>query len=290
MCDIRSNSSNNSHSLLYVEEKENNAFLTFLYKNKFGGIFQKLAISKPVTDCLGKFYDSKLSKKLIPTFIQKNEINMEEYKGKEYASFNDFFTREKKNIEFSKRGKDFCAPCDGYLSAYKITPKKTFQVKGITYTLEGLLNNHALAKEYEEGLMFIFRLSPKNYHRYHYFDEGEFIFRKKINGVYHTVREVALKEKQVYIENQREYTVLKTKNFDQVLFMEVGALAVGKILNHEKKTFQRGEEKGMFLFGGSTIIVLFKKGILKEEEKLLKNSLDDYEAVVQCGCIVGERK
>ena len=138
--------------------------------------------------------------------------------------------------------------------------------------------------------MYIFRLTPTDYHRYHYFDEGTFLIKKIIPGVFHTVRPVALEKRKVFIENQREYTVLKTKNFKDVLVMEVGALGVGKIKNHEKSKFKRGEEKGMFLFGGSTVIVLFQKDILKRDEKLLKFSQENLEAIVKCGCIVGERK
>lgn len=290
MRDLRTSRTFVTHPLLFVDEKEDNAFLTFLYQKKLGGLFQKVAISKSVTTLMGKFYDSKVSTKLIESFIQKNKIKMEEYKEKKYTSFNDFFTREKKEIHFSERKKDFCSPCDGYLSAYKIEKKKTFTIKGISYTLEELLQNQALSNQFAGGFCYIFRLSPKNYHRYHYFDDGVFLMKKKIAGVYHTVRSVALEKKQVYIENQREYEVLSTNNFGSVIYMEVGALAVGKIKNHEKKKFQRGEEKGMFLFGGSTIVILFSKGILKEDEKLLKNSLEGLEAVVQCGCIVGERK
>ena len=62
----------------------------------------------------------------------------------------------------------------------------------------------------------------------------------------------------IYKENTREYCLLKTKAFGTLLMMEVGALLVGKIENREtgRASVKRGEEKGNFAFGGSTIIVV----------------------------------
>ena len=136
----------------------------------------------------------------------------------------------------------------------------------------------------------MFRLIPSNYHRYHYFDNGKLISQKQIDGRYHTVREVALKRKRVYLENTREYALLQTKNFQKVAYMEVGALGVGRIVNHKQTSFERGDEKGYFAFGGSTIILLFKKGVLKEPTMLLEKSMQNQEAVVKCGERIGERK
>ena len=290
MCDLRDNSSCSSDTLLYVKEYQENRFLSFLYENYLGQKLLPLITSKSLTTLMGKFYDSKISRKIIPSFIKKNQMNMKPYKEKEYTSFNDFFTREKKKIDFSNYSSDFCSPCDAYLSAYRINFQSKFNIKGLEYSLEDLILNHGLAKEYHEGLLYVFRLIPTHYHRYHYFDDGNFLFAKKINGAFHTVRDVALKKTHVYLENTREYSFLETKNFKDVLCIEVGALGVGKIFNHYQKTFKRGEEKGMFFFGGSTLILCFRKGILKEPIKLLEKSLNGEEAVVKCGQKIGELK
>lgn len=290
MRDLRTRDSDFVNSLSFVEEKNKNAALSFLYQNAIGRLFLRIAISPFVTKTMGRFYDSKYSKKTISKFILKNEIPMDQFKEKDYTSFNDFFTREKKDITFSKKNDSFCSPCDGYLSAFEVEENSKFTIKGIAYSLEELLQSFSLAKMFQGGVMYIFRLTPKNYHRYHYFDDGVFLMRKKISGVFHTVREVALLKRKVFMENQREYALLKTKHFDEVIYMEVGALGVGKIKNHEQKDFKRGEEKGMFLFGGSTVIVLFKKDILKRDHKLLQFSKENLEAVTECGKVVGERK
>lgn len=289
MRDLRPIDSHFVSSFCYVEEPLENPLLLFLYHNKIGQLVQKIMISHRISLLMGKFYESKFSKLIIKNFIKKNSINMEDYIKKEYTSFNDFFTRKKKNINFSSKTKDFCSPCDGFLSAYAINKDSKFLVKGITYSLESLLKSPSLSKKYEHGYCYIFRLMPNHYHRYHYFDDGVFLLRKKIPGIFHTVRPVALKKKEVFIENTREYALLSTKHFKDIIFMEVGALGVGKIVNHQKSSFKKGEEKGLFMFGGSTVIILFEKNTIKEDVKLLENSKKGLEAVVQCGCIVGER-
>ena len=63
--------------------------------------------------------------------------------------------------------------------------------------------------------------------------------------------------------------------------MEVGALLVGKISNHKQSTVvTRGEEKGFFEYGGSTIVVLTQKGLVTPRSDLLTNSKNGYETKV----------
>ena len=101
----------------------------------------------------------------------------------------------------------------------------------------------------------ILRLTVDDYHRYCYFDDGIKSENHRIEGVYHTVNPIANDHVKIYKENTREYTLMKTKHFGDALQMEVGALMVGKIVNHDGAgSMRRGIEKGYFQFGGSTSI------------------------------------
>ena len=98
---------------------------------------------------------------------------------------------------------------------------------------------------------------------------------------YHTVNPIANDYLPIYKENTREYTVIHSKEFGDVLQMEVGALLVGKISNHKQSTVvTRGEEKGFFEYGGSTIVVLTQKGRVTPRSDLLTNSKNGYETKV----------
>ena len=82
----------------------------------------------------------------------------------------------------------------------------------------------------------------------------------KIPGVYHTVRPVALEALPVFLENTREYCLLRTRHFKTIVQMEVGAMLVGRICNPPSaRQVRRGQEKGFFQYGGSTIILLVQK-------------------------------
>lgn len=132
------------------------------------------------------------------------------------------------------------------------------------------------------------RLCVDDYHRYCYIDDGtkeENIF---IPGVLHTVNPIALENYKIYSQNQREYTIMHTKNFGDVIQIEVGAMMVGKIVNYDGKTdIKRGEEKGKFLYGGSTIILLLNQNI-KIDDDIIKNTQDGAETIVKMGEKIGE--
>ena len=64
---------------------------------------------------------------------------------------------------------------------------------------------------------------------------------------------------------------------------------VGKIKNKDIKEFKRGDEKGYFCFGGSTIILLLKENIIELDKDILENSLKNIETKVKLGEKVGRR-
>lgn len=275
----------------FFEEKEQLS-LRFLYHTILGRMILKLLIKKPISKITGKILNSKLSVIAVKPFIKKNCINMSDYKVKKYSSFNDFFTRKiKKNTRsISPLKKDFVSVADSKLSVYKIDSKNCLKIKNSFYTVEELVKDKELAETYRGGYVLVFRLSVEDYHHYIYNDEGKTIYTNKIDGVLHTVNPLAFKQFKVFCENSREYSVLETSNFGTIVQIEVGALNVGKIRNNNLSSFKRGDEKGYFEFGGSTIVLLVKKDILELDKDILKNSKDDVETIVKLGDTIGHKK
>jgi len=73
--------------------------------------------------------------------------------------------------------------------------------------------------------------------------------------------------------------------------MEVGALMVGKIENRPVMSHvRRGQEKGNFAFGGSTIIYMTQKDKVFPDMDILINSADGIETKVQIGSRIGKGK
>ena len=146
-----------------------------------------------------------------------------------------------------------------------------------------------MARRYQGGYACIFRLTVDDYHRYCYVDNGRKSMNIRIPGVFHTVNPAANEVCPIYKENTREFSLLQSEHFKVVLMMEVGALLVGRITNyHEEETVKKGEEKGRFEFGGSTVILLFQKDAVKFDQRFLYNTENGYETIVKMGERLGE--
>lgn len=257
--------------------------LSFLYTNIFGRMLLKPLIQPQVSKLAGRYLSSAHSKWLISKFIERNEIKMDIYEECDYSSFNDFFTRKiKPDCRPVPEDLDvLISPCDCLATVYPIQENTTFSIKNTEYTLRSLLRSPRLAKRFRGGYAYVLRLTVEDYHRYLYSVSGKQSKNYHIDGTFHTVNPIANDYLPIYKENTREYTVIHSKEFGDVLQMEVGALLVGKISNHKQSTVvTRGEEKGFFEYGGSTIVVLTQKGRVTPRSDLLTNSKNGYETKV----------
>ena len=271
-----------------------NKGLSFLYNTTIGRIIlYPLVNSSFISKIVGIFMNSRLSKILIKKFIKKHNINMDDYEKEKYNNFNDFFIRRIKNEKrlVDKNINNLIAPCDSKVTHYKITNDLTFNIKNSKYSLSSIINDKSLEKEYLNGDILVFRLSPEDYHHYFFFDSGVLVKSYEIKGKYHTVNPIVYDKYEVFKENSRVVNVLKTDNFNKCLYIEVGALLVGKIVNIKKTgKFKREEEKGYFKFGGSTVVLVFKKEILNIDKDILANSKRGYETYVKYGEKIGEKR
>lgn len=275
---------------LNISEKDS-AGVNFLYHTLPGRCLLRLLIRPGVSKALGAFLDTGLSRYLVGPFVKTTGLDLSDYPERSYASFNDFFTRR---VKEGRRPVDMdpdtlVAPCDGKLTVYPITADGLFDIKHSVYSLADLLRDGALAAEYEGGTCLIFRLTPDDFHRYSFMDDGTVLRSRTVPGVLHTVRPIAFRRYPVFSENAREYAVLETANFGRVIQMEVGALFVGRIVNHPLTGFTRGLEKGKFEFGGSTVILLLQKGAAVMDEELLENTRSGKESIVRLGQSLGKK-
>ena len=267
--------------------------LNFLYKTRLGRILLKPLSSPAISKLSGLVLDSRLSAFLIKGFVRKNNINLEEYQTEGIKTFNQFFRRK---IKAGLRTFDFnpeklCSPCDGLLSVWKITDSDNtvIPVKQSQFTITSLLQNKELATTYRGGLCLVFRLCVNHYHRYSYADSGLKGCNVFIPGIFHTVRPIALESFPVFTQNSREYTIIESPVFGPLIQMEVGAMLVGRIVNHQGQGYaERGKEKGYFEYGGSTIILLLQKDKVKINPELLENSGRGIESPVKMGEVIGK--
>ena len=257
-------------------KEKTSRLLTFLYTTSVGNRLLRILVSPAVSKAAGCVMNSRLSLIAVSGFIKSQNIDVSEFEKTSFSSYNDFFTRKLKR--------------DAKLTIFPITNDSRFLIKQGQYTVQSLLRDEKLAKQFEGGILWQLRLSVDDYHRYIYPVSGRRSHERTINGVFHTVQPIALEHCPVYKENTRKYCIIKTKEFGTILMMEVGAMMVGRITNHEAEPgyVTRGEEKGYFEFGGSTIILLTQKGAVLPRKNILYRSARGEETRIRQGEKIGK--
>ncbi len=279
-----------------IEKVSGEKYLNWSYSSPSGkGLVELLLKKKLFSKLYGHYCDTKISSRKIKDFIKDFSIDMSEYAKTydEYSSFNEFFMRSLNSNArvIDKNNNILISPCDGKISAYEnIKLNNIVQIKGFIYSLKELLQNNEIYNMYDGGTCLIFRLCPTDYHRFHFIDNGVCSETTKIKGNYYSVNPVALKNvKKLFCQNKREWSIFHSDNFDDVLCMEIGATCVGSIIQSysPNSKITKGDEKGYFKFGGSTVILFFKKDIVKIHEDLLAQTQLGFESSVLMGEKIG---
>lgn len=265
-------------------------FLRAVYGSAPGRLVLKLLIQPGVSRFCGVILSSRISALGAAALMKKYHMDPSDYQTDRFGSWNEFFRRqfrpEQRPVD---RAPDaLISPCDGKLQCCTIRRDGSFTIKRCRYSLETLLRNRTLAAEYEGGQLLIFRLTVDDYHRYCYIADGRKSKNVSLPGVFHTVNPAAEEWFPVYQENAREYSCLETERLGKVLMVEVGAMLVGKIVNHHgETTAARGQEKGYFEFGGSTILLAFQKDRVSVDRDIQQNSAEGIETLVRLGERIG---
>jgi phosphatidylserine decarboxylase len=270
----------------FFEDIYGENFLNFLYKKNIFSAFFLNIISRFsfFSFIYGVFNKLKISKYKIKPFIQRFNINTKDFekKVKNFKSFNDFFIRKLKKdarqIDLNENVLTF--PCDGkFLAFEKLDEINNFYIKGKRFDLLSFLKDKNLADKYKDGSMLLCRLAPLDYHRFHFPIDCIPSESKLINGYYFSVNPIALMQNLAILsENKRTLTTLKTKNFKEILYVEIAATNVSSIKQSyfPNKEYKKAEEKGYFELG-SSIVLLFKKDQIKFDEDLIENTKNNIE-------------
>jgi phosphatidylserine decarboxylase len=280
---------------LKTEKVAGEKWLVWLYYNPIGeATLWALAKRKLVSSIYGTMMDRTSSVKKIHPFIEDFDIDMSVAQKQEFSNFNDFFTRKLKNnarpIDTSTT--IVVSPADGKILAYADISNTDFIIKGYRFDVTSFLDDPDLAQKYQDGALLIIRLAPMDYHRFHFPVSGNLSPNRKIDGDYYSVNPFALRKKaEIFCLNKREYTIITNPLFGDVVIAEVGATMVGSIVQtFNGSTVNKGEEKGYFKFGGSTVVLLFEKSKIHIDKDLLINTAKGYETIVKMGERIGEVK
>ncbi|MBU6375348.1 MAG: phosphatidylserine decarboxylase, partial [Bdellovibrionales bacterium] len=247
---------------IFDEQVYGEEALRWVYESRLGRFLETTILSQPwVSAVMGAYHDSVLSSGKIHSFTKRYGIRMEEFEAGPFKSFNEFFIRR-----FVAGSRPFApAPAlaafaEGRYFAWEKTNESTaVPVKNALLSPKALLGDAVSDEEagrFSGGPLLLARLCPTDYHRFHFPDSGRWISCRRISGRLHSVNPVALAQRpRTFLDNERQVSLLDCDSLGLVAYIEVGALGVGKIVQSRVSAgrFERGEEKGYFLFGGSTV-------------------------------------
>jgi len=278
---------------LKTEKVAGEKWLVWLYYNPIGeATLWTLAKRKLVSSVYGKMMDRTSSGKRIHAFIEDFDIDMSVVREQEFKNFNDFFTRKLKDnarpVDTSSN--IVISSADGKMMGYADISNSDFIIKGFRFDVSSFLDDPVLAQKYLEGTLIIIRLAPVDYHRFHFPVSGNLTPGKKIEGDYYSVNPFALRKKaEIFFLNKREYSIISNPLFGDVIMAEVGATMVGGIVQtYMGNSAKKGDEKGYFKFGGSTVVLLFEKSKINIDKDILINTANGYETAVKMGERIGD--
>lgn len=300
-----------------TEQIYGEGWLRFAYENPAGRFFVWLAARRAF---FSKWYGWKMSQgarnesesrgvqlvrmvfgggdssaRVLP-FITKYDLDVDEFAKSvfEYKTFNEFFYRALKPSArpIAPGARVSVFPADGrHLAIPNVDTASGFYVKGMKFSLAELLGDAALAGKFAGGAMLISRLCPVDYHRFHFPVSGVPTDSQLINGWLYSVSPIALRRNAHYlVENKRELTLVDSPEFGTVAVLEVGATNVGTIRQSfvPGRTIAKGDEKGLFAFGGSCVITLFQRGRIRFDADVVASSEDHIELYAKMGDRLGE--
>jgi phosphatidylserine decarboxylase len=278
--------------LVEKEEVFGEKWLNFSHSSLIGRLTVAALIERKISAMIfGKWASSPSSVAKIEPFVKKFGLRADSFEKKlrDFTSFNDFFFRKLKPSArpISPNLTAISAPADGRHLAYEdmhnLCP---FFVKGESIAVEDLTIDQGMAKKFGGGSVLVSRLSPLDYHRFHFPVTCKPDKTFLMNGSYASVHPIAMRGKvDAYLRNKRMSTILRSNCCGDILMVEIGAALVGSICQTFKPNAQtlKGMEKGYFAFGGSTVILIFEQGRIKFSDDLLENSANGVETYVLMG-------
>jgi len=283
-----------------IERVYGQRWMELAYGTKPGQLITDRVLSrKALSKLYGLYQGSSLSRSKIAPFIREFGIAMEEFEPGPFRSFNEFFIRRFKPgaRQFVTNAASLPAFCEArYLAWDRVLSGQTFPVKGASLSPSVLLgederpSGRGWAHRFAGGPLVIARLCPTDYHRFHFPDSGNTVSYYTVPGKLHSVNPTALRlNSDIFWTNERQVSILETEQFGTLAYIEVGALCVGRIVQSHpaRKPFRRGDEKGYFLFGASTVILLGEPGRWTPDQDILERTSRQMETFVRLGEKIG---
>ncbi len=279
-----------------TEQIYGESWLRWTYAAGLGRFTLNLLVKRGI---VSRYYGWKMSQRAsahrVLPFIVDYGLDVDEFAKKPFSfkNFNEFFYRALKPGARPIAPGDRVAvlPADGrHLAFQNVDGVEGFYAKGQRFDLKTFLGDEVLARDFAGGSLLISRLCPVDYHRFHFPVAGTPGESRLINGFLYSVSPIALRQNLAYLwENKRMVTLVESPVFGKVAVCEIGATMVGTIFQTfvPGRAVAKGEEKGLFKFGGSCVVTIFQPDRIKLDADLVKHSADGLEVYARMGDRLG---
>jgi phosphatidylserine decarboxylase len=193
-----------------------------------------------------------------------------------FRSWDDFFTRRLKPdarpIAFPDDNSIVVNACESapYNLACNVKQVDLFWIKGRPYSLQHMLANDDLTEQFVGGTVYQGFLSAVSYHRWHSPVSGRIVKAYVKSGTYYwtpvsatkAFRGAASSRRYIAETATRALIFIEADNpaIGLMCFMPIGMVEVStcQITVHEGQQVKKGDELGMFHYGGSTCCLIFR--------------------------------
>jgi phosphatidylserine decarboxylase len=293
------------------EQLTADGLISFIYstvRERNGFLFNKL-ISRKTTSLLGYInYDHPFaSVREHAKVLEQLGVNFSESVDTSFKTVREIFERKIRYDEFrpmTQYKRDIVSPADSRMLVGSFSEHSSLFIKEKFFSFEELLGDRAdLHVQFRNGDFCIFRLTPEKYHYNHSPVTGLVLDIYTIDGHYHSCNPGAVVEAVTpYSKNKRVVTIIDTdvaggSRVGLVAMIEVVAMMIGEIVQcYSEKNYEnprdvapglfilRGKPKSMYRPGSSTDILIFQKGRIAFDPRIVANSQN---AAVQSRFTIG---
>ena len=199
-----------------------------------------------------------------------------------FNSWDDFFTRKLRKgarpVADPKDDAVIVNACESapYNLATNVQLKDRFWIKKQPYSLIHMLDNDSCVKQFVGGTIYQAYLSALSYHCWNAPVSGKIVKTKIIDGSYYAANPaagfdpVAPNASQGYLTAvaARALILIEADNPDiglmGILFVGMGDVSSNEITVYEGQHITKGDQLGMFHFGGSTYCMIFRPEVKLE--------------------------
>lgn len=218
------------------------------------------------------------ARKAMPNFSEDFECQPgERYHG--FTSWDDFFTRKlrphARPVAYEDDDSVIANCCESapYKIARRVKLRDEFWIKGEPYSLCDLMMSESLAEYFAGGTVYQAFLDSFSYHRWHSPISGRIVSAYAVEGAYYSATlamepaEALQRQSQTYLAHvaARALIFIEADNPDigTLCFAAIGMCEVSscEIAVQVGQRIKKGDQLGMFHFGGSTYCLVFRHGL-----------------------------